>query len=422
MATTFRRLVVSLDGTWNNAYRQAERDDGTHVLKPSNPLKLVRSVLPHDPQDGTTQLSYYDIGVGSLGRYPGLSNRLLSTSDKILGGAWGAGFEANIEQAATFLAHNYREGDAVFVFGFSRGASEARGLTRFLDWMGGLPTKRDAYFLPLFFGDYVRSAGRADPAATTTSSGHGPRDPLQPIEITMLGVWDTVMALGSRFRATTGTSVESRSFHIGPAPAECVRHARHALAVDEQRYDFRPEIWRRALDGQSLVQRWFPGVHSNVGGGYLEDGLANLSFRWMLREAEALGLAVDSDYAKFFKPYPQARQHRSRTLIYQVGETLLRRRDKGIRPIAGHGPEANLDLDKSVIHRMVSDPGEPHFDQLTEPYRPDNVLRFLAEQPSLSSYLASIDGLAPEFRTLPPDVAEKVEKLRASRSDRGGGA
>ncbi len=44
-----KRIVICLDGTWQNPYRMKERDDGTRVLKPSNVLKLARAVLPLDP-------------------------------------------------------------------------------------------------------------------------------------------------------------------------------------------------------------------------------------------------------------------------------------------------------------------------------------------------------------------------------------
>ena len=43
---------------------------------------------------------------------------------------------------------------------------------------------------------------------------------------------------------------------------------------------------------------WFAGVHSNVGGGYPDDSLANVSLSWMLAEAEAADLT--------FKKTPKA--------------------------------------------------------------------------------------------------------------------
>jgi len=408
-AVTAKNVVICLDGTWNNAYMEKARHDGTKVLKPTNVLKLSRAVTARNPDTGRSQISYYDIGVGALGQYPGVSNQIVTFVDGKLGGAFGAGFEANIEAALTFLVDNYVAGDSLYVFGFSRGAAEARGLTRFLDWLGGIPTKRDAYFLPLYFRAYVVSSGTADPASVVTSSGDGPREPLVPVEVELLGVWDTVMALGSRFREAKGTAVKERSFHVGDRPAQCVRNARHAMAVDEKRYDFRPDVWLGCHPGQTLAQCWFPGVHSNVGGGYVKDGLANVALRWMLGEAEANGLAIDHQYTKFYRAYPQAQMYRSQTWVYKILDGIRFRSGKGVRRLVGHPPAANLTLDKSVVHRICSAPGGK-FDQL-DLYRPDNVLEFLAAQGALDAYLAEL-GLEGEAAQLPPDVLARIAALR----------
>lgn len=403
-----KAIVLCLDGTWNNAYQEKEREDGSKVLKPTNPLKLSRAILPWDAERQRPQVTYYHIGVGALGDYPGVSNRIVGFVDGKLGGAWGAGFESNIEAALSFLVDNYRAGDSVYVFGFSRGAAQARGLTRFLDWLGGVPTKRDAYFVPQYFRTYIVTAGKGDPSQVRTSSGKPPSEPLVPIAIELLGVWDTVMALGSRFRATEGTAVEARSFHVGEKPAECVKHARQGIAVDEKRYDFRPDVWLGHHPGQTLEQRWFPGVHSNVGGGYVEDGLANVSFRWLLREAERHGLATDPQYTKYYRPYPQARLYKSTGALYRTLEAVRFRWGRGVRRLDGYPGEANLRLDKSVIHRLSSDPEE--HSQL-ESYRPKNVLDLLAAQRDLDAYLTGL-GLSAEDAVLPPDVMKTISKLR----------
>src|SRR5689334_12484524 len=72
-----KRLVLCLDGTWSGAYNETKRRDGHAVLKPANPLKLCRAVVPFDNRTGHAQIAYYHIGVGSLAEYPGLSNQLL---------------------------------------------------------------------------------------------------------------------------------------------------------------------------------------------------------------------------------------------------------------------------------------------------------------------------------------------------------
>ncbi len=416
-----RRLVLCLDGTWNSAYDEQRRSDGHSVLKPTNVLKLCRSVLPRGGAGAVEQIAFYDVGVGSIAIYPGLPNRLLHLSDRALGGAWGAGFEANIENALSFLALNYQEGDQVFLFGFSRGAATARALTHFLDWAGGLPVKSDAYYLPQLFREFVVSRGEAsrdeviariDRERAAERRPLPPLEPFQAIDVELLGVWDTVMALGSRFRSTgASTSTVSQSFYIDHQPAACVKHARQALAVDEARYDFRPEIWDRPRDGQTLEQRWFAGVHANVGGGYVHDGLANVPFHWILDGATALGLEVDRRFAANYRAFPQDALYRSDSPVYRVLDALRFRTGRGKRRLVGRLATANLSLDPSVIHRIAAVPGE-RFPELKQPYRPENVLLFLACQPDLEQYLKGL-GLDDEHRRLPPDVLQRIGELRS---------
>ena len=433
-----RRIVVCLDGTANNDAAKYRRDQGQDVLKPTNVLKLCRAVRPWDEETGREQISYYSIGVGSLTRYPGVANRVLATIDKFAGGAWGAGFESNVERALTFITLNHEPGDEVFLFGFSRGAATARGLTRFLDWAGGLPVKADAYFLPLLFEQFVLSRGQANVAnfvarlnaqsAAEKKSGLGP---LKPIHVEFLGVWDTVMALGSRFRATGGSTTEvSKSFYVDAQPARCVGNAYQALAVDEMRFDFRPEIWtgpRPDQPGQSVEQRWFPGVHSNIGGGYVHDGLANLAFRWIFQAAEARGLALHRQFLKFYPGYPYDRLYRSESLFYRVLDRLRRRYGKGRRQLTGRPATANLALDPTVIYRLRADPkavkpgGGPAdllYPRVPQPYRPRNVIELLASQPDLDAYLRE---LVPdeEHRRLPDDVLRQIDALRQDRAGQG---
>jgi hypothetical protein len=397
------------------------------VLKPSNVLKLCRAIEPRSP-DGREQLAYYDIGVGALAKYPGTANRLLHLADKVLGGAWGAGFEVNIEDALNFLILNHQAGDDVFIFGFSRGAATARGLTHFLDWAGGLPRKQDAYYLPLLFRAYIDSRGKRTCAQVLNEINvrregdkRPPLESFQAINVEYLGVWDTVMALGSRFRATgDATSIASRSFYLDRQPVQCVKHARQALAIDEMRYDFRPEIWTGHGSHQVLEQRWFAGVHSNVGGGYVDDGLANLAFRWILKGAQTHGLKMDDRFVGFFRGFAQDRLYRSESLVYRALDALRWRFGRGKRKLfdPDRPAEANLSLAPSVIHRIAADP--KRFSELEgKPYRPENVLPLLASQPNLAQYLAQVES-DPNKRQLPEDVLKRIEKLKAGLAKRFG--
>jgi uncharacterized protein (DUF2235 family) len=406
-----KKIVICLDGTWQNPYKIKQRSDGSRVLKPSNVLKLSRAVLPRNPDDGREQITYYDAGIGALVTYPGRPNRLLSFTDRILGGGWGAGFESNLEEAFRFLVHNHREGDQVFLFGFSRGAAQARALTRFLDWLGGVPQKRDAYFAPLFLLHYVLTRGTGRPKDVVTEDGHGASQPIVPVNVELLGVWDTVMALGSRLNADARTSTPQRSFYVGSSPALCVRHARQALAIDEERFDFRPEIWLDHADYQTMEQRWFPGSHSNVGGGYVHDGLANISFRWLIDVAAELSLAIDHDFIKPYRPYPQDRFYPSTHIGFKSLELIRFRLGKGRRKLTGFPDESRLSLDRSVIHRLKS---RPQDHKRLRPYRPKNVIEYLATQNDLSGMLVEL-GFPGGSGDLPDDVFERIEHHRQKK-------
>jgi len=115
--------------------------------------------------------------------------------------------------------------------------------------------------------------------------------------IHFIGVWDTVESVGivglQRKITSNGTTKDEQRF----------RHIRHALSMDEHRRTFAPRLyWDDDYDvnaddpaqHRSLRQRWFRGVHSDVGGGYdvREAGLSDQAYRWMLNEAIACGLTV----------------------------------------------------------------------------------------------------------------------------------
>ena len=60
-------------------------------------------------------------------------------------------------------------------------------------------------------------------------------------------------------------------------------NAFQALALDEKRSPFHPAVWeKRGNETTNLIQVWFPGVHTNVGGGYNDQELANITLAWMM--------------------------------------------------------------------------------------------------------------------------------------------
>ena len=107
-------------------------------------------------------------------------------------------------------------------------------------------------------------------------------------------------------------------FHDAKLDA-AVKYARHVLSIDENREAFKPELWEGSeedhLTGR-LKQVWFPGVHSDVGGGYPgdESGLSDLAMRWMLDEAGSVEHPIIVDKSKLkLAPSYKAMQHDERS-------------------------------------------------------------------------------------------------------------
>ena len=116
--------------------------------------------------------------------------------------------------------------------------------------------------------------------------------------IKFIGVWDTVGSLGIPLIPLRFWTKQRFEFHDVQLSSR-VDFAFQALAVDELRKPFAPTLWQaqESAKGQLLEQVWFPGVHSNVGGGYADHGLSDLALQWLADKAEAcgLGLAMPSD-------------------------------------------------------------------------------------------------------------------------------
>src|SRR5258708_30568096 len=113
--TAKRNIVICCDGTGNEISENI-----------SNVLKLYRC-LRKTGKTEPRQLVFYDPGVGTLAR-PDPWHKLKQDFSAILGLATGYGLDEKVLQSYQFLVHNYREGDQIYLFGFSRGAYTVRVL------------------------------------------------------------------------------------------------------------------------------------------------------------------------------------------------------------------------------------------------------------------------------------------------------
>ena len=220
--------------------------------------------------------------------------------------AMGRGINRQIRRAYGWLASHYRPGDRIFLIGYSRGAYAVRSLAGLIDQVGLLTaaqaTERN---VRLAYRYYQRGGTSSFIPAFRRRFCHA------RAEIEMIGVFDTVKALGLRLPLLWTWTEPQHEFHshaLGPS----VRHGFHALAHDETRAAFAPVLWDTTEDDAQhrVEQVWFRGAHGDVGGqlGGFEAArpLANLPLVWMLEKAETCGLALPDGSRSRFPADPEA--------------------------------------------------------------------------------------------------------------------
>ena len=252
------KLVVCIDGTWNEASTR------TNVWK----LKQDLDCSP----ESDTQATYIE-GIGTV------------TGDELLGGMFAADFPRPLGLAYRWLTKkvlNAPEGEeiSVYVFGFSRGAYISHTLSWLLSEVG-IPSKF-ANAIPI-----AAAYANKDTKAVERLKSEGV---LPSPKIEMLGLWDAVSSPHDFFKG----------YHDGER-APNVEIIYHAMATDERRTLFGVMQYSPA---PKVVQSWFSGVHMDVGGGYPEGEceLSDIALEWMKRNAERHGL-------KFVNP-AESRPHK----------------------------------------------------------------------------------------------------------------
>lgn len=287
-----KNVVVCCDGTGNQF---GENN--------SNVVKLYTCL------GGDGQATYYHPGVGTMGS-PGSMSGLGKHVTRIAGLAFGYGFRDNIADAYRFLMERYEPGDHIFLFGFSRGAYTVRALAGALSVFGLLCRGNEGHlpYLLKMYSDSSRKAynGPKPPMGqiSETDESRAFRETFsRVVPIHFVGLWDTVSSVGWIYDPV-------KLIFDGRNPA--MREGRHAISVDERRCFFQQNPWGEPLppaetpvlqqhytdaedQQQNIVQAWFAGVHSDVGGSFAQNECspAMQSLRWILEEAIQAGLRVD---------------------------------------------------------------------------------------------------------------------------------
>jgi len=304
-----RKIVVCCDGTWNTPRNETNVFRTYRFLRErlGTPAETTRTkgvtTCRGRAGNGDEVVLYYDQGIGT------------DWFSRIVGGAAGVGLSENVREAYHFLGQSFAGGTEIYVFGFSRGAYTARSLCGFVRAAGLLehPSATDVWRA---YTDYYATApnsrarrdgwnaervrswvvekvgdavGRIGPDLARLPRHAG-------VKIRFIGVYDTVGALGVPL---AGASVNDPivGFH-DTTLGDTVENAVQALAVDEKRGPYVPTLWTQAantaaLAGQNVLQVWFPGVHSDIGGGYGDKGIGNITWDFMMRQAADRGLVID---------------------------------------------------------------------------------------------------------------------------------
>ncbi len=362
-----RRIVLLLDGTWQDA---AFNPRDTNIVRireivsrcltrratplragagGAGPAEEGESVVGHAPagRDDVKHLVYYLRGVGTS---VGL--------DRLKGGGFGRGLDENVRRAYKFLAFHYEPGDEVHVFGFSRGAYTARSLVGYLAAAGLLTREHCTPEREALAWSYYRTPpDDRSPGVWHALGGHvHDRDAFR---VDCLGVFDTVGALGVPLERFRRWNSQRYQFHNVELPS-ITRVNLHALAIDEHRVPFEAAVWRRhkfkRLDTVT-EQVWFPGAHSDVGGGYEDDStrpdrepeLDDLPLGWMLRRVRAHcpGFPCDpEDLPAVDARSALAEQHEARAGLYRLQRRA--RRSIANAPVPVGWREVNLGRERHV--------------------------------------------------------------------------
>jgi uncharacterized protein (DUF2235 family) len=379
-----RRLVVCADGTWNTR----DQVDQGH-LAPTNVVKLCEAVSRRRVgSDGAEQLVLYHDGVGAK---PNVFERaighiantvhLKTLGHNLLSGVTGTGLDRIIKDCYRWLIQHYQEGDQLFLFGFSRGAYTVRSLAGLVRNCGLLTAQNEDLVDKAFELYRNRSATTSPTSAQATEFR---RLLARDVDVTMIGVWDTVGALGIPLQFLKAQNAAQYNFHDVTLSSH-VKFAYHALAIDEQRRPFAPALWEQqpeaATAGQVLEQTWFAGVHSNVGGGYAQCGASDTTFLWMAARARKAGLELDDAYIK-----DTICSARWDAPLRDSFDSLYELEGRYIRPIAEGLTEAGRTsgtfdarhewIDESALERFRRTAGTK------DAYRPANLVDFLKRFPS----------------------------------------
>ncbi len=325
----------------------------------------------------------------------------------------GVGFKNNVCDLYKYLARNYKDGDRIYLFGFSRGAAIVRALTGFIGCCGLISGRYlDQVTLDQETDNLFKAYEKAKDGKTPLTD-NWPQGNQGAVPIEFVGVWDTVSALGyPRGTDTLGPMswLLNTAFNVADDLSNAIvphrfyqyqlfdniKHAYHAVAIDDERASFQPIMWDETGRPEGSVEQvWFTGTHESIVGGYDQDGLANISLCWIMIKAKNHGLIFNQSRLQeaFEDCDPSAYMPSNRSWIGVIREYQPREIEK----LCGN-KTSDIKIHQSVLKRMS---------QKTANYAPGNLPpEFLVIQPSL------IPGKKENHETLHPGSDENWIPIR----------
>jgi uncharacterized protein (DUF2235 family) len=332
-----RNIILCFDGTTQE-----------FSINNSNIVKLNSLFSKDDP---SKQACYYQPGLGQYFN-PGTVPAPLQGLAQGMDWAFAWSLDQHIIDGYRFIMQEWKEGDRIYIFGFSRGSYQARCVAGMLQKIGLLP-KENEQSLPFAYQLYARTDTEGNALASSYKRSFS-RD----VKTDFLGVFDTV--------SSVGLVVKRELPYTSSNPG--VKVFRHVLALDERRFRFLCSPWtgpipfpwtdflttprilipqwatnaisrmswgikhpastmflvqeafgsgrldeilsaglggigrapdssRHSSDETDVKEVWFTGGHEDTGGGAVNDAekfaLCNITLRWMVLELFACDAPIE---------------------------------------------------------------------------------------------------------------------------------
>jgi uncharacterized protein (DUF2235 family) len=348
MSDDRKRLVLCFDGTWNNlkSHTNVSRlyaeiaDESVDAASPQRKFYdegvgtgtydklrggLLAYGLDRNIRTGYAWLaSHFELNGRPLDPARSAADPIFARADCPQRGDRVGPRRSNGELLSTPChsgGQEFLDGSDIYLFGFSRGAFTARSLGGLINHLGIPKISRDKTAANVSLSDHPSIlqawklyADRPSPEDIRAAVGNKSRqakideheravaafraENYFPVRIHFVGVWDTVGALGipKLFDYKWIPRFSSQYQFHDSSLGEAVRYAFHAVAIDEHRLPYTPTLWTQCRDTTEAVeQRWFPGAHADVGGGYEDDLLPAPPLQWLAQRAAECGLEFIND-------------------------------------------------------------------------------------------------------------------------------